>query len=69
MSFKEFVFVFTIPFTFPEIMKALFFVEHHQHLVFKILVNSNQQEMEITSLSSAKFKLSGSSFLSAFDTV
>ena len=26
--FKEFVFDFTIPFTFSEIMKALVFVEH-----------------------------------------
>ena len=39
MLFKEFLFAFTNPFSFSEIMKALILVEHlSQRLIFKILI-------------------------------
>ena len=58
--FKEFVFVFTIPFTF-------YYLNIFQELVFKISFHKlTRNSKALTSLDSARFKLSGSSFLVAF---
>ena len=44
---QSFVFALTIPFTFSEIMKALLLVEH---LLVKILINTNWEEIQGFSL-------------------
>ena len=62
---KEFVFAFTIPFTFFGIMKALVLqLNIYQRLVLKILIKNKLtwNARLFTSLGSATFKLSGSSF-------
>ena len=48
--FKEFVFAFTIPFTFSEIMKALLLVEQLSRAGFQILINRNSEPMQGFSL-------------------
>ena len=64
MFFKEFVFAFTIPFTFPEIMKAILLVEH---LLTADFLTSHKHKLTgnaklFTSLGSSRFKMSGPSF-------
>ena len=51
MLFKEFLFAFTNPFSFSEIMKALKLVEHlSQRLIFKILITQINRKTQGFSL-------------------
>ena len=51
MLFKEFLFAFTNPFSFSEIMKALILVEHlSQRLIFKILITQINRKTQGFSL-------------------
>ena len=65
------MFAFTITFTFSKIKIPLLLVQHLPTASFKILINTNLKEMQgfFASLGSARFRLSGSSFLVTFDTV
>ena len=51
MLFKEFLFAFTNPFSFSEIMKAFILVEHlSQRLIFKILITQINRKTQGFSL-------------------
>ena len=51
MLFKEFLFAFTNPFSFSEIMKVLILVEHlSQRLIFKILITQINRKTQGFSL-------------------
>ena len=72
--FKEFLFAFTIPFTFLEIIKVLVLVEYLSATGIKILfniANLTRNARLLTSLGTVRFELSSFSLLATFlvDTV